>query len=97
MVKAANLAAKDPNGKSDPYCHVFLGAGGETVVHKTDIKQSTLEPEWNATFTLYEGELTPFLHSVGKGGREGGGREERRGVLGRLRRRRRRRRRRSGI
>lgn len=67
VIKAANLTAKDPNGKSDPYCQVYMGSG-ENIVHKTEIKQCTLDPEWNETFTLYEGELAPFLYSAGKQG-----------------------------
>ncbi len=65
MLRAANLMAKDPNGKSDPYCHVYLGAT-ESVHHKTETKPSTLEPEWKQTFTLYDGELLPFLYSPGE-------------------------------
>lgn len=65
MLKAASLAAKDPNGKSDPYCQVYMGAG-ENIVHKTDFKSSTLDPEWKETFTLYGGELAPFLYSSGE-------------------------------
>ncbi len=65
VVKAANLAAKDPNGKSDPFCSVYLGAT-ESDIHKTKIKTGTLDPEWNEVFDLYGSELAPFMHSDGK-------------------------------
>ena len=65
MLKAANLTAKDPNGKSDPYCRIFLG-GTDHILHKTEIKSGTLNPVWKEAFTLFEGELAPFLHTQGK-------------------------------
>lgn len=65
VLRAANLAAKDPNGKSDPYCQVYLGAT-EVIVHRTEIKPGTLDPEWKETFVIYDGELTPFLYSPGE-------------------------------
>lgn len=65
VLRASNVAAKDPNGKSDPYCQVYLGAT-DVMVHKTEVKTGTLEPEWKETFVLYDGELSPFLYSPGK-------------------------------
>lgn len=64
-MKAANLAAKDPNGKSDPYCRVYMGAADHAGL-KTEIMPCTLNPEWKETLALYGGELAPFLHSHGK-------------------------------
>ena len=62
MVRAAKLASRDPNGKSDPYCRVYLGAT-DHILHRTEVKQCTLNPEWMETFTLFETELAPFLHT----------------------------------
>lgn len=56
---------KDPNGLSDPYCRVYL-VGTDNVLHKTEIKPNTLDPEWKETFTLYGGELAPLLFSPGE-------------------------------
>lgn len=64
VLRAAKLAAKDPNGKSDPYCRVYLGAA-DHIMHRTEVKAGTLNPEWKETFTLFGGELAPFLHTQG--------------------------------
>ncbi|XP_065887674.1 myotubularin-related protein 2-like isoform X2 [Dysidea avara] len=49
VVKARNIAALDPNGKSDPYCIVIVDGSAEQQ-QKTDILNATLEPEWNKSF-----------------------------------------------
>jgi Ca2+-dependent lipid-binding protein len=50
----------DVGGKSDPYC--ILNVGEEEA--KTDIQYSTVNPEWNASFSfsLYNG---PHFQSTG--------------------------------
>ena len=65
VLKASNLAAKDPNGKSDPYCQVYLGAGENSTAQRTDCIQSTLDPVWNKVIHFYGGDLAPFLYSTG--------------------------------
>lgn len=44
VVEAADLQAKDLNGKSDPFCVVRLG---EMQEQTTDVLPSTLNPKWN--------------------------------------------------
>ena len=44
VVEAADLQAKDLNGKSDPFCVVRLGDMQEQT---TDALPSTLNPKWN--------------------------------------------------
>ena len=44
VVEAADLQAKDLNGKSDPFCVVRLGDMQEQT---TDVLPSTLNPKWN--------------------------------------------------
>jgi len=66
VIKGSKLAVKDPNGKSDPFCTVYLG-GTDLRVHKTETKPHTLNPVWNQTFSFYGIDLQPFLHSFGEG------------------------------
>jgi len=49
VIKARNIAALDPNGKSDPYCVVTVDGPVEQQ-QKTEIMNATLEPEWNKSF-----------------------------------------------
>ena len=65
VLKASGLVSKDPNGKSDPYCCVYLGTI-ENSPHKTEVKYGTLNPVWNETFVIKGSELSPFLHTFGK-------------------------------
>ena len=45
-------------GFSDPFCKVFLeGADGKAIAEskkKTKVIKKTLNPEWNASFTMYD-------------------------------------------
>ncbi|KAJ8554926.1 hypothetical protein ON010_g9558 [Phytophthora cinnamomi] len=54
--EARKLKAADFNGKSDPYCVVKLvGKDGQLIdieEKKTDVKTSTLEPEWRKHFQI---------------------------------------------
>lgn len=49
VVEAADLQAKDLNGKSDPFCVVRLG---EMQEQTTDVLPSTLNPKWNCKVCL---------------------------------------------
>ncbi|KXZ45675.1 hypothetical protein GPECTOR_52g72 [Gonium pectorale] len=49
---ASGLPATDANGKADPLVTVAVESGGETWSKSTAVKQATLSPEWNETFTL---------------------------------------------
>uniref|UniRef100_A0A336LZ50 CSON011313 protein n=1 Tax=Culicoides sonorensis TaxID=179676 RepID=A0A336LZ50_CULSO len=52
LIKARNLKAKDINGKSDPYCKVWLTFGDKRVEkRKTPIYKCTLNPVFNASFS----------------------------------------------
>ena len=48
-MEAADLQAKDLNGKSDPFCVVRLG---EMQEQTTDVLPSTLNPKWNCKVRL---------------------------------------------
>jgi hypothetical protein len=50
VLRAKNLDAADSNGFSDPFCTVIVGKHLKAK-HKTKIKKSTLDPEWNETFS----------------------------------------------
>ena len=50
VVRARNLKAADPNGKSDPYCILSVDGGG--TEYQTKLCLATLEPEWNQSFTF---------------------------------------------
>lgn len=52
LVKARNLKAKDINGKSDPYCKVWLQFGDKRMEkNKTPIFKCNLNPVFNETFS----------------------------------------------
>ena len=66
------MAARDPNGKSDPYCIVYLG-GTTDFSHRTEKKSATLDPVWDEKFVLHGKVLAPFVSGQGEWdrGREG--------------------------
>jgi len=51
-----DLASKDANGKSDPYCNIWCGA----QKFKTKVKAKTLTPVWDETFII------PYAKCQGK-------------------------------
>ena len=59
------LNAADPNGRSDPYCIIHLGSPGEQLF-KTDVKNGTLNPEWNESHTIQSRQLSPYVFTAGK-------------------------------
>ena len=46
VVQGIGLLAKDPNGKSDPFCVIRLGDQQEQT---TPVIQNSLNPKWNYT------------------------------------------------
>jgi len=50
VLEGQNLAPKDSNGLSDPYCVLRLNTGGGSK--KTKIIKKTLDPFWNETFDM---------------------------------------------
>jgi len=48
IVRALNLAAKDRNGLSDPYCEVVF----HNKKFKTNVISNNLNPAWNETFEI---------------------------------------------
>lgn len=44
VVQGIGLLAKDPNGKSDPFCVIRLGDQQEQTTH---VIQNSLNPKWN--------------------------------------------------
>lgn len=49
VLRARDILALDPNGRSDPYCIVSVDGSAEQQ-QKTDIINATLEPQWNKAF-----------------------------------------------
>ena len=56
ILKGRNLAAKDDNGLSDPYCMLQLG----TVIKRTKVVKESLNPTWNAEFTFSGSKCEPI-------------------------------------
>ena len=65
VISASKVIAKDPNGKSDPYCVVYLGHSTEHA-QKTEVKPATLDPVWNETFSFQGKSLEPFVTISGQ-------------------------------
>lgn len=59
VIRASKVSACDPNGKSDPYCIVYLGSTEPS--HKTEVKSATLDPVWNETFSFQGKHLSQFV------------------------------------
>ena len=58
------MAACDPNGKSDPYCIVYVASNDQS--RKTEIKPATLDPVWNESFVFQGKTLAPFVTPCGE-------------------------------
>jgi len=54
LIQGKDLLACDSNGKSDPYCRVWIGVLGNTdkKAKKTHTKKKTLTPVWDETFVF---------------------------------------------
>ena len=65
VISASKVIASDPNGKSDPYCVVYLGPSTEHA-HKTEVKAATLDPVWNETFYFQGRSLEPLVTVSGQ-------------------------------
>eukprot|EP00794_Sanderia_malayensis_P018024 gene18024-19829_t len=65
IVKGEDLPALDPMGTSDPYCIIKFGKD----VRQTNIKQKTLNPQWNETF-VYEVDNIPQVAFSGAASRK---------------------------
>lgn len=50
VVQGTGLLAKDPNGKSDPFCVVRFGDQQEQT---TPVVQNSLNPKWNCTVSQH--------------------------------------------
>jgi len=48
VIRGENLAAKDRDGLSDPYCEIFF----HNKKFKTTVLSNTLNPAWNETFEI---------------------------------------------
>jgi hypothetical protein len=51
IIRGNKLAAKDANGKSDPYCYIWTGKKPSQPL-VTSTQKATLNPEWNETFPI---------------------------------------------
>lgn len=51
VLRARDILALDPNGRSDPYCIVSVDGIAEQQ-QKTEIMSATLEPQWNEPFNF---------------------------------------------
>ena len=49
VLRARDILALDPNGRSDPYCILSVYGTAEQQ-RKTEIISATLEPQWNESF-----------------------------------------------
>jgi len=50
VAEGRKLAAKDINGKSDPYVMLWIGTKSKSQMKGTKKKNKTLKPLWNETF-----------------------------------------------
>jgi hypothetical protein len=51
IIQGRNLLAADSNGKSDPYCKVWI-TGAAAKTEKTHVKKKTLSPNWDEKFVF---------------------------------------------
>lgn len=58
LIRARKLAAKDLNGKSDPYAVVQLG----TVSKRSKVVQANLNPTWNVSFEFVGSRSEPITN-----------------------------------
>lgn len=61
VMRAAELAAKDFSGTSDPYVKIMLLPDKKHKL-QTNVKRKNLNPRWNETFA-FEGN-DPYAHTV---------------------------------
>lgn len=52
VIEAKELVSKDANGKSDPFCALYLESA-PTRRYNTAVKTSTLSPVWEEHFELW--------------------------------------------
>ena len=56
MLKGRDLVASDTNGRSDPYCIVWVGQKN----FRTSVQHCTLNPEWMQSMTFLSDALKDF-------------------------------------